>query len=125
MFLSIYRALEYINSNNLGGKYTTNDYINIPENTKTFKDILIKNVKIDNEIKSLVIHYNEVLVGNKITFKPILSEILSKSEKNKISFYHKVYSSENISLPSNFKLEIGEELKYITVNNSQIKLVLD
>ena len=56
-------------------KFTAAEYELIPENSKDYVDIIIKGVTIEDngqvlENQSLAIQYDEVLEGNKISFKP-------------------------------------------------------
>ena len=56
-------------------KFTADEYELIPENSKDYVDIIIQGVTIEDngqvlENQSLAIQYDEVLEGNKISFKP-------------------------------------------------------
>ena len=53
------------------------DYFLIPENDKNFKDVLIRNAKINGEEKStsLSITYEEVLENDWVRFEPVIDDI--------------------------------------------------
>ncbi len=60
-----------------------NSYFNIPENRKNYNDIILRNVSLEGQSKtiSIGIQYQEVLVGEKIKFVPIIDEIGNMGSK--------------------------------------------
>ena len=74
MYLSLVTALDYITNNEL----TTvgyEDYFEIPENGKCFKDIIVRNFNINGVKKDVSLQFLEVLKEGKLTFVPKISEI--------------------------------------------------
>lgn len=57
------------------------EYFKLPENEKLFRDVILRNVSVDEEVKDVVIHYKEELKSGKIDFVPIVEEIVQNSEK--------------------------------------------
>tara|TARA_R110002012_G_scaffold30859_1_gene93250 strand:- start:5247 stop:6350 length:1104 start_codon:yes stop_codon:yes gene_type:complete len=78
IFLSIVEALKTIATDKIND-FKTGDYFSIPENDKLFFDVLVYNPDIVNtEFEaghSVGIRYKEVLVHEKIVFRPEIAEI--------------------------------------------------
>ncbi|MCW5519524.1 peptidase M14 [Aureitalea sp. L0-47] len=56
---------------------TYKDYFDIPENQVNFKDVIIRNIRVDgyDELVSVGIQYKEMLKNGKVFFDPIVEEI--------------------------------------------------
>ncbi len=68
-----------------GGKPDPNyeEYFNIPENQKNYNDFILRNVKIEDNSKSisLAIQYTEVLRADKISFEAVIDEMGDLSDR--------------------------------------------
>ncbi len=62
---------------NGAGEVDYEDYFKIPENQKNYKDIIIRNVKLDDhsDLTSVAFQYREVLVKDEIHLEPFIDEI--------------------------------------------------
>ncbi len=84
VFVSLLKALDSIASEDYL-KEDIQNYFEIPENKKLINDILVKNIKIQNEENSkrinLGIQYKEVLKSNEIYFIPIVDTELVKNHQ--------------------------------------------
>ncbi len=99
------------------------DYFKIPENTKSFYDIIIRNAKIipeDEMIVDIAIQYEEVLNNEKLIFKPKI-EVISNLDKY---FGHKEYDAEGEIIKSVDKipLEVAREIDFVLIKNTKIAL---
>ena len=99
------------------------DYFKIPENTKSFYDIIIRNAKIipeDEMIVDIAIQYEEVLNNEKLIFKPKI-EVISNLDKY---FGHKEYDAEGEIIKSVDKtpLEVAREIDFVLINDDKIAL---
>ncbi|MCA0152979.1 M14 family metallopeptidase [Winogradskyella vincentii] len=121
VFISLLMGLSVI----ANGINTSNakDYFKIPENTKSFYDIIIRNAKIipeDEMIVDIAIQYEEVLNNEKLIFKPKI-EVISNLDKY---FGHKEYDAEGEIIKSVDKipLEVAREIDFVLINNDKIAL---
>ena len=76
IFIALLKGLDVISKGVDIANYE--DYFKIPENTKSFYDIIIRNAKLseeDSELKTIAIQYKEVLNGNKLGFRPTVESI--------------------------------------------------
>jgi hypothetical protein len=99
------------------------DYFKIPENTKSFYDIIIRNAKIipeDEMIVDIAIQYEEVLNNEKLIFKPKI-EVISNLDKY---FGHKEYDAEGEIIKSVDKipLEVAREIDFVLIKNAKTAL---
>jgi len=78
MFKAILTSINYISMNEVSGN-NYKPYLVIPENRKNFLDIIIRNIKIRLNNKSIVtdvgIQYAETLLGDSIQFIPKIEKI--------------------------------------------------
>lgn len=60
-----------------GTKATYEDYFDIPENRKNYRDLILRNVKIGNssQLQDIAFQYLEVLEDGKIKFQPMIDDI--------------------------------------------------
>jgi hypothetical protein len=86
IFYALVEAIKYISSTEIKGSFTE-AYFAIPENEKLHYDIILRNLKTDqNEVLDLGIMYQETLKNDKIHFEPYIEDkkILKKSFAHKI-----------------------------------------
>ncbi len=120
-FVAIIKGLHVI-SNGVNVSYE--DYFRIPENSKCFYDIIIRNAKVlnsDTELSDIAIQYKEVLKENNVEFIPIV-EAISRMDK----FYgHKEIDAKGDLVKSieNFELKVAHENDFVLVNNKKIPLI--
>jgi len=123
IYLSIIKALLVIcdGVNIVGYK----GYFEIPENSKCFYDIIIRNAKIletDSESTDIAIQYKEVLKAGKVDFIPVV-EVISELDK----FYgHKEIDAKGGSVKTmdNLALKVGFEIDFVLVNNKKTPLLV-
>jgi hypothetical protein len=92
-------------------------YFAIPENEKRFYDVIIKNVKLnDDRIQHVFIQYKEVLSNNQIDFIPIIDKI--DSTTNYYGHREIEASCNNLKPDDTSQLEEGMVLKSFQINNN-------
>jgi hypothetical protein len=99
------------------------DYFTIPENLKNFRDLVIKNARLnhkDDISTHLVFQYKEVLRGQSVHFNPYLEAITTSDD----FFYHReIDANHNVVLSSDFKaLKVGYENDFVLINNEKTAL---
>lgn len=120
-FISILKGLDAIVKGVNKADYER--YFEIPENGKCFYDIIIRNVKrksSDSELLDVAIQYEEVLIENKVHFKPKI-EAVSKLKNN---FGHREIDANGLILETteNSELIVGNEIDFVMINNEEISL---
>jgi len=118
----IFKALLYsitviARTNDLGRKYKP--YFNIPQNKKLFRDIIIRNALINNEIKDVVIQYKEQLKDDKIEFQPIIETI----DYQVNLFSHREIDANSKEISANSKLEEGNEIVFVEINDEKFSFL--
>jgi hypothetical protein len=121
VFIALMKGISVISKGNIDTN--SQDYFEIPENTKSFYDIIIRNAKTDNnpsELVDIAIQYKEILINGSLTFKPYI-ESISKLEKY---FGHKEYDVQGKIVKSDQKipLEVSCEIDFVLINNEKIAL---
>ena len=125
IFLSLVEALTEISTNdNLGANYTP--YLDIPENEKLFFDIIIREASLNTGSKEsiidLAIHYEEVLVNDRIEFIPKIKKI------GNLSNYHahrEINANKNeLLLPDGVTLNVENSIDFVTIANNKYLLNL-
>jgi hypothetical protein len=122
IFIAILKGLEVISTG--VEDYSYKDYFNIPENTKSFYDIVIRNAKLsnkDSKLFDIAIQYKEVLNVDSISFKPVV-ESISKLD----SFYgHKEIDAKGdlVRNVENFELTVGCEIDFVLLNNRKMSVL--
>lgn len=115
MYLSLITALDFIANNELT-TINYEKYLDIPENGKCFKDIIIRNKEIGNEKKDISIQYLEKLIEGKLTFIPRIAEI-----KDQIADYGhiEVDAAKDDVKFSNVLVDskIDDIVEYLSINN--------
>lgn len=123
MFLAILKALEVISGNGNNGFAAYQDYFKIPENSKQFYDIIIRNATLQDisaQVTDIGIQYEERLVERKIEFIPKI-EVISKLN----DFYgHKEIDAEGkvVKSPYNATVKVTNENDFVLINNEKITL---
>ncbi|SEQ46380.1 Zinc carboxypeptidase [Hyunsoonleella jejuensis] len=122
IYISYLTSLAYIADNAINGNgYKA--YFDIPENKKLFYDVIIKNVRLNNEDEEtfdLAFQYEERLEKERIVFIPILKKIGSLEE----SFGHKQINANAavVSSVDGTALKIDSENVFVKLNNEEIAL---
>ncbi len=90
------------------------NYFVIPENKKLYKDIIIREAKVNGKIVDLAIHYREKLLHEKIEFEPVLEKIAPFIS----GFGHREIMAENetVAFP-----EINQVVENVIVNKIILK----
>lgn len=121
IFIALLKGLDVISK----GVDITNyeDYFKIPENTKSFYDIIIRNAKLseeDSELKTIAIQYKEILNGNKLEFRPTVEYI---SDLNDFHGHKKIDAKGSlVRTIENFELKVTYENDFVLVNNKKTPL---
>ncbi len=119
IFKAMYWGLEAISSSISINKYEK--YFDIPENTKSFYDILIKNGRLSpdsTESMDVAIQFKETLDENTIKFQPIVEKIEDLSS----FFAHKTIDAQHqvVSLGSEKILQVDYEIDFVFINDQKI-----
>ena len=121
-FIAIIKALQVISEGVDDSNYQ--DYFKIPENSKSFYDIIIRNARVlgtDNEIADIAIQYKEVLKKDTLKFEPVVEAIVKLNE-----FYgHKEIDAKGglVKTTDNMGLKTSCENDFVLVNNRKILLL--
>lgn len=121
IFIAILKGLDVISKGVDVSEF--DDYFKIPENSKSFYDVIIRNARLsenDSGLVDIAIQYKEVLKVNRMVLKPRV-EIISKLEQ----FYgHKEIDAEGSLVRNieNFELKVGSENDFVLVNNAKTSI---
>ena len=98
--------------------YPPEDYFSIPENRKLYFDVILRNIKVDKQLKDVAIQYKEELKDNHINFIPIIKQVGDL----KTYYGHREIDASGVVLEFDepFKFIIGEILKPFKLNNNDI-----
>ncbi|MBT8279496.1 MAG: peptidase M14 [Bacteroidia bacterium] len=100
-------------------------YFQIPGNEKLFYDILIRDVKLEEDAPSvdIAIQYQEVLIDSKVEFIPKIEKIKPALKK----FAHRtIFGNHNpISNAENKAIVEGNEIDFVVINNKKYSLKTD
>ena len=122
IFIALMKGLQVISEGVDDLNYK--DYFNIPENSKCFYDIIIRNARVldqDTELTDIAIQYKEVLKADTIEFIPVVETISRLDE-----FYgHKEIEANGalVEAKGNFELKVGYENDFVLVNNKKMTLL--
>lgn len=121
IFMAISKALFSIASKSFEQQNFKN-YFNIPENKKSFFDIILRNLTINGAIADLAIQFEEQLKSQKIEFVPVTEKIGNLS----FHYAHKNFNFHGEKLRINESIEIEEktEIKHIAIGNKEISGIL-
>lgn len=119
IFKSLFTGINTISK----GVETTNynNYFDIPENKKNFYDVIIRNVKLDSNSRSLVdvaFQFKEILIGNTVEFLPYVQHIGSLN----MYYAHKEVDGKEavIKNVNNKPLQLSSENVFVMLNKSKI-----
>lgn len=117
IYLSLITGLQFIASH---PKQTEGylDYFNIPENGKCFKDIIIRNLLLNNTKVDVSIQYQEKLDNGQLRFIPIVAEIAPQIA----DYGHLEFDNNKVMVSlsmSNKDLHIDDEIEFLIVGNEK------
>lgn len=81
-------------------------YFEIPENEKLFRDIILRNVSLEEGVMDVVVHYKEELKSGRLNFVPVVEEIEEKSEK----FGHREIDCKGSKIKIQGRKKLGENV---------------
>ena len=119
-FIAILKGIESIVGGVDSDKYE--DYFKIPENTKTFYDIIIRNARLNDgeEHFDVAIQYKESLKNGKIDFIPVVESI---SDLNAYYGHKEIDAKEAlVKNAENLELKVGYENVFVLINNEKTSL---
>ena len=117
IYLSLVTALNFISKSPMETEAYDN-YFDIPENGKCFKDIIIRNLVLNNSKVDVSIQYQEKLVKEQLCFIPRVAEISPQIT----DFGHLEYdnSTNKVSLSKDISnLQIGDEIDFLIVGDEK------
>ena len=103
-----------------------NHYLDIPENKKSFYDIIIRNAKVIKngvgKVLDIAIQYQEKLIDNSVQFVPKVEKIADLS----LYFGHKEFDAEMKSVLTNSNKSVyeGYENDFVIINNERFSFIL-
>jgi hypothetical protein len=121
IFIAILKALDVISKGIDSSKFE--DYFEIPQNSKCFYDVIIRNAKMSRENSErfdIAILYKEVLNDGRIEFRPVIDSISNLDE-----FYgHKEIDAKGHLVTSLDKSELkcGYENDFVLINTKKMSL---
>lgn len=92
------------------------NYHLLPQNIQNFRDVILRNINLNNRFVDVVIQYQEVLKNDQIYFNPIVEDIVTKSTLNahkEVNFNNEALLNninENIFVGNNLSTKIIESL---------------
>lgn len=98
------------------------DYFKIGENQKNYNDVILRNVKIETEKKSIdiAIQYKEVLKGDKILFEPIIDAF--GDLENRKGHKEKNIKNKNILTKTQQNLTIGTQISELFDKSDELMI---
>ncbi len=94
-------------------------YFQIPQNEKLFRDIIIRNVLLEDKIVDIAIQYKEELKNDLIEFSPIIDTIEAS-----LNFYgHREINAHFNMIESPKSLVVGNEIVFVSINNEKFSLL--
>ncbi len=121
IYQSLMLAIDVI-SNGITSENVQEAYFKIPQNEKTFYDIIIRNVKKGEENVDVGILYQEVLIENKIQFHPKIEKI---ENLNGFFGHREVNVNGGVVLTHNGKpIYEGFENDFVLINDELFSLKL-
>ncbi|WP_298345885.1 M14 family zinc carboxypeptidase [uncultured Algibacter sp.] len=120
IYMSYIVSLEYISKNEINGS-NYKSYLSIPENDKSFLDVIIRNAKVNGELVDIGIQYQERLKEGKLEFMPKIEKI----EKLNQFFGHKEIDANRseVLTASGDLLQLGYENVFVILNNEKLLLL--
>ena len=119
IFKAMYWALEAISNSSAVDRHES--YFDIPENTKTFFDVIIRNARLTDdaaESTDIAIQFKEVLDQGTIKFQPVIESIGNLDD----FFAHKTIDAQSqmVNLDSEKMLEVNYEIDFVFINDQKI-----
>lgn len=117
IFKSLMLGLDIIsNVSDLGSHHKF--YFQIPQNEKLYRDIIIRNVLIDGNVKDIAIQYEEVLKNDLIEFMPRIDLI----EPSLNLFGHREIDANFQKIIASSELKLNNEIVYVIIDNEKFSL---
>lgn len=119
--VSLFKGLKLI-SDQSWSSYSLSSYYKIPENKKSFYDILIRNAVLDNKLTDIAVQYEEVLIKGMVTFIPKIADIRNLQEfhgHNEIEA-----DKQNVKIFMGNSMNIGLIVRKILINDKVTTLTL-
>ena len=117
IFKTLFLGFAFINTaTDLGDHHKF--YFQIPQNEKLYRDIIIRNVLIANEIKDIAIQYTEELKEGLIEFSPRI-ELIESSLK---LFGHREINANFNEIETSSALKVTNEIVFVKANNVKFSL---
>jgi hypothetical protein len=121
MFMALLTGLQAIADGVEEQNFTS--YLSLPENSKQFYDIIIRNAKLKKDsatITDIGILYDETLVNDKIEFIPIVEKISNLDD----FFGHREIDAKGHLLSTSEKsaIKVTNEIDFVMLNNEKIAL---
>jgi len=123
LYMSLLSALSTIASKNaLGQNYSS--YFDIPENKKLFYDIIIRNAKIVEKQKELILdiafQFDEILSKDRICFQPKIKDF---GDLSKYSAHKTIHAKEQlVEFSNHLTLKIDNEIDFVVINDKLFSL---
>lgn len=118
MFKVLLLGLDIIrSSSDLGAHHKF--YFEIPLNEKLFRDIIIRNVLINDIVQDIVIQYEELPKNDLIEFSPKIESI----EHEVKLFGHREMDANFKAIEATSELSVGNEIVYVVINNEKFSLL--
>lgn len=121
VFIAFCEALKLISTKN-ETVFTVSSYFRIPENTKSFFDVLVRNVKIGHKINDIGIQYEEKLLRNTIKFIPKIAKIQNLSQFH--GHYEIDAKQQKITILPDLNMEKGRIVEEMVINHKKFPLDL-
>lgn len=121
MFIAILKGLDVIATGIDNSNFEA--YFVIPENSKCFYDIIIRNVKLnesETDLLDIAVQFEEVLVENEVKFTPKIAAISKLDQK----YGHREIDAKGQILlkKENSDLKIGDEIDFVMIKSERILL---
>lgn len=101
---------------------TIKDYQKIPENNKNYRDILLRNVLLNDEIVDISIQFQEKLENDHIVFIPTIDEISKNCQK---IGHREIDIGQNVILiNSHENVFVNEEISTISFKKTKNRIIL-
>ncbi len=117
IYLSLVTALDFISKSPME-KSGYDKYFDIPENGKCFKDIIIRNLMLNNSKVDVSIQYQEKLIDGQLRFIPFISEISPQIT----DFGHLEFNSNDITVCLSKEitnLQIDDKIDFLIVGDEK------
>lgn len=120
MFMALLNAVELIANNEITGD-GIDSYFSIPENHKSYYDIIVRNAKLNtDEITDIAIQFEETLQGNSIDFIPKVKAL----DNLKDHFGHREFHANGqiVASQDNQNLKIDSQVDTLIIGVDEFSL---